>query len=311
MSIIISIGSGKGGTGKSTIAANLACVLARSGRRVCLADLDLGGADTHIQFGLFEPPRTLTDFITRRCDTLSEVLLTLDSVHGLQLLVGTGDTLQTANMNYQQKQRLLRALQTIDCDILLLDTGAGANYHVLDFFMAADIQVCTACPEATAIMDFYRFLQLATIRKALSSFLSGSEVGTALREHSFETLDQVFALAEKTQPGARHKAREALEFFNPLLIINRVGTNARLNQMKLRTLVAKYLGVNLPDLGEIPDDPAVSQALRHFLPVCEYAPDSPSARAITKIGTRLGKVVDLYGAKRRAAASTPAESESD
>jgi len=309
MSIIISIGSGKGGTGKSTIAANLACVLARSGRHVCLADLDLGGADTHIQFGLFEPPRTVTDFITRRCDTLSEVLQTLDNVHGLQLLVGTGDTLQTANMNYQQKQRLLRALQTIDCDILILDTGAGANYHVLDFFMAADIQVCVACPEATAIMDFYRFLQLATIRKALSSFLSGSEVGTALREHSFETLAQVFALAEETQPGARHKAREALEFFNPLLIINRVGGNARLNQMKLRTLVGKYLGVNLPDLGEIPDDPAVSQALRSFLPVCEYAPDSPSAQAMTKIGIRLGKVVNLYEAKRRAAAGSPPESD--
>jgi len=143
----------------------------------------------------------------------------------------------------------------------------------------------------------------------LSSFLSGSEVGTALREHSFETLAQVFALAEETQPGARHKAREALEFFNPLLIINRVGGNARLNQMKLRTLVGKYLGVNLPDLGEIPDDPTVSQALRSFLPVCEYAPDSPSAQAMTKIGIRLGKVVNLYEAKQRATAGSPAESD--
>jgi flagellar biosynthesis protein FlhG len=298
MSIIISIGSGKGGTGKSTIAANLACLLARSGRRVCLADLDLGGADTHIQFGLFEPTRTLTDFITRRANTLTEVLQTLGNVHGLQLLIGTGDTLQTANMNYQQKQRLLRGLQTIDCDILIIDTGAGANYHVLDFFMAGDIQICIACPEATAILDFYRFLQLATIRKALSGFLSGSEVGTVLRERSFETLAEVFALAEETQAGAKDRAREALEFFNPLLIINRVGSNARLNQMKLRTLVSKYLGVHLPDLGEIPEDPSVSQALRHFLPVCEYAPVSPSAEALTRIATRLGKVVDLYIAKR-------------
>lgn len=298
MSIIISIGSGKGGTGKSTIASNLGCLLARSGRRVCLADLDLGGADIHIQFGLFEPPRTLTDFVNRSVDDLSEVVIALDAMHGLQLLVGTGDTLQSANMNFQQKQRLLRALTGLDCDILLIDTGAGANYHVLDFFMAADIQICIACPETTAIMDFYRFLQLATIRKALSGFLSGSEVSNVLRDRSFQTLAEVFALAEELQPGAKQAAQQAMEFFNPLLITNRVGPNARLNQMKLRTLISRYLGVFLPDLGEVPEDPAIAQAQRSYLPVCEYAPQAASAQALKTIAQRLGKVVDLYLAKR-------------
>ncbi len=305
MAIIISIGSGKGGTGKSMIGANLACLLARAGRRVCLADLDLGGADVHIQFGLFEPQRSLTDFIERRVERLDEITHTLEQLHGLQLIVGTGETLQTANMNYQQKQRLLRAVQIIDTDILILDTGAGTNYHVLDFFMAADIQICIACPEPTSIMDFYRFLQLATIRKALSSFLSGSEVATVLRERSFQTLNEVFTLAEELQPGAKQKAQQALAYFNPLLIINRAGGNARLNLMKLRSLVNKYLGVYLPDLGEVPEDPAVGQALRHYLPVCEFAIASPASEALATIATRLGKVIDLYAQKRRAATADP------
>lgn len=299
MSIIISIGSGKGGTGKSMIAANLACLLARSGRRVCLVDLDLGGADTHIQFGLFDPSPTLTDFVSRTATDINDVVITLDTVHDLQLIIGTGDTLQTANMNYQQKQRLLRALGTIDTDILIIDTGAGTSFHVLDFFMAADIQICIVCPEPTTIIDFYRFLQLATIRKALSTFLSSSEVASVFRERTFQTLEEVFTLAEETQPGAREQVKEALEFFNPLLIINRAGTNARLNKLKLRSMVGKYLGVYLPDLGEIPEDAAIGKALAHFLPVCEDAPASPSAQALLAIADRLGKVVDLYVAKRR------------
>ena len=64
MATIISIASGKGGVGKSVIAANLALLLAKKGKRVTLADLDVGGADIHILFGLMNPPLTLTDFLS-------------------------------------------------------------------------------------------------------------------------------------------------------------------------------------------------------------------------------------------------------
>ena len=62
MAIIISVGSGKGGVGKSVIAANLALLIAKKGKRVTLVDLDIGGADIHILFGLMNPPLTLTAF---------------------------------------------------------------------------------------------------------------------------------------------------------------------------------------------------------------------------------------------------------
>jgi len=40
------------------IAANLAVLLAKKGKQVTLADLDIGGADIHILFGLMNPPLT-------------------------------------------------------------------------------------------------------------------------------------------------------------------------------------------------------------------------------------------------------------
>ncbi len=297
MTITISVGSGKGGTGKSMVIANIAMLLAKAGRRVCVIDLDVGGADIHILYGLFEPDRTLTDFITRKTEDINTLIHTLN-FYGIQLIPGTGDTLHTANMSFQAKKRILRSLATIDTDVLLIDVGAGTNYHALDFFMFADIQICVTSPEPTSIMDFYTFLQLATIRKALGSFLSMGEVGRTLRETKFDSLSEVFSMAESIQDGARAKAQLALTNFNPLLVVNKVGSGAKINLLKLRKLASKYLGIYLPDLGEIPYDETVDEALRAYMPVAEFAPDCPASLALSKTSEKLGKVIDLYVSKR-------------
>lgn len=300
MAITVSVGSGKGGTGKSMVLSNLALLLARSGRKVCIVDLDLGGPDAHILYGLFEPERTLTDFLTRKVEHISDVIHTFPAFNGVQLIPGTGNTLQTANMTYQQKQRLLRNLARIDTDVLLVDVGAGTSFHTLDFFMFTDIQLCVTSPEPTAIMDFYNFLQLATIRRALSSFLTQAEVTKEIREKKFTSLTEVLDMAEAIQPGARQKAQLALESFNPLLIVNKVGAGTRLNLLKLRKLASQYLGIYLPDLGEIPYDKTVYEAVRTFLPITEFAPSSPAAKALRESSIKLGKVIDLFIKKRSA-----------
>jgi flagellar biosynthesis protein FlhG len=70
-------------------------LLAQQGKRVVLADLDVGGADAHILFGMLNPPRTLTDFVERRVERLDAVLQQVSAHPFLQLIPGTGDTLAT------------------------------------------------------------------------------------------------------------------------------------------------------------------------------------------------------------------------
>jgi flagellar biosynthesis protein FlhG len=294
MAITVSVGSGKGGTGKSMVLANLALLLAREGRRVCIVDLDVGGANMHILFGLFEPKLSLTDFLSRKVDNLNETTHCFDSFYNLKLIPGTGDTLQTANMGYQEKMRLLRAISSIDADVVLIDVGAGTNFHSLDFFMSADLQICVTMPEPTAIMDFYRFIQLATLRKALSGFLSQSEVSKTLKQHNFQTIAEVFDLAEKIQEGSRLRIQEDLQSFHPLLIINNVVAGSKLNSLKLKKMASKYLGIYLPELGEVPTDDMVGRSLQAYMPICEYSPKARASLALLEISRKLSKVIDLF-----------------
>ncbi|MDE7140034.1 MAG: P-loop NTPase, partial [Treponemataceae bacterium] len=52
---IIPIASGKGGVGKSLLSANLSIALAQAGKKIILADLDLGASNLHLVLGQSSP----------------------------------------------------------------------------------------------------------------------------------------------------------------------------------------------------------------------------------------------------------------
>ncbi len=73
MTLNIAVHSFKGGTGKSTITANLAVSLALGGRRVGVLDLDLAGPGLHVLFEMKpdEIKRTLNDYLLGLCSSES------------------------------------------------------------------------------------------------------------------------------------------------------------------------------------------------------------------------------------------------
>lgn len=287
MAIIISVGSGKGGVGKSVIAANLALLIAKKGKRVTLVDLDIGGADIHILFGLMNPTPTLTDFLHRRIERLDDIAHTLPAHSGLTLIPGTGDTLATANMPYAKKKRLIRHLKDLQTDVVIVDIGAGTSYHALDFFLMADQHVTVATPDPTSVLDLYRFIKLAAIRRVLSSFLARGAMADALSDRDFCSVDEVLQAAGQTDEASRLVAETTLRTFQPALILNRLSGRAHVNVAALKKLLAEYIGGHLTLLGEIPDDPAMERAVRGYLPVADREPTSPAAMALAAIADTL------------------------
>ena len=293
MARLISVASGKGGVGKSVVVANLGLLLAKRGKRVVLADLDVGGANLHLLFGLLNPSRTLTDFLARRVDSLDQVLQRpMEALPSLTLLAGTGDTIGTANPPYAKKKRLIRHLQELDADLILVDVGAGTSYHALDFFLMADVHVAVATPDPTSVLDVYRFIKLAAIRRVLAAFLARDPVAEALSDRDFASVEEVLQAAGKADETGRTVAEKALQGFRPQLVVNRSSPRSRLNTLQLRKLLQEYVGGDLALLGELPEDEAVERSVRAYLPVAEFAPTSPASVAFDQIAARLLSTLD-------------------
>lgn len=307
MAILISVASGKGGVGKSVVAANLALALAKTERRVVLADLDVGGADAHIMFGELNPSVTLTDFLEKRVNRLEEVAIPVTFHPNLRLIAGTGETLATANMAHARKKRLMKHFQNLDADVVVLDIGAGTNYHALDFFLMADIHVVVATPDPTSVLDLYRFIKLAVIRRVLSYFLSRSPMPEVLANRDFTSMEEVMEVAGATDDEGREVAATALESLRPGLVINRSSSHAQVNVLYLRKILHQYVGGDLRLLGEIPEDPTVTQAVRKFLPVIEAAPTSDAAKGLLAVSAAVEQLVMEHDRTRVEEARQPVE----
>jgi flagellar biosynthesis protein FlhG len=223
---LVAIGGGKGGIGKSLVAATLGVELAGRGVRVVLADCDLGGANLHSLLGLDLPRVTLSDFVLRRVDDLAQLVVGTP-IAGLGLISGARNAIGAANPLYQQKQRLLRALSHLAAQVVILDLGAGSHNHVIDFFLKADVGVIVVVPEPTAVENAYRFLKAAFLRrvagldtifglKELVREAAQARLGTPL------TPAGLVAELQRRDPAVGDELARKLADFTPMLLVNQV-----------------------------------------------------------------------------------------
>ncbi|MDR7435779.1 MAG: MinD/ParA family protein [Armatimonadota bacterium] len=155
---VISIGSGKGGVGKTNLAVNLAIALARRGAQVVLVDADLGLANVDVVLGL-NPPYTL-DHVVRGERTLREVLV--GGPLEIQVLPGASGLPEMADLHPAKRRYLLQELEGLEesTDILLIDAAPGIGRQVLSFLLASDEVLIVTTPEPTAVTDAYALIKL-------------------------------------------------------------------------------------------------------------------------------------------------------
>jgi len=265
---IWSIGGGKGGIGKSLLAASLGAQLVRMGKRVVLVDADLGGANLHTCLGLAGPPLTLGDFIQRRVERIEDVAVETGRP-GLRLISGASDFLSAANINYAQKVRVLNRIRGLDVDVVLMDLGAGTAYNIIDFFLAADVSLLVVVPEPTSIENGYRFIKSALYRR-LRRAAEGDRVRRmvdsaidAKNASGLRTPLDLLAAVEREEPRAAEALRRELCAYQPRFVVNQVrgDADAAIGH-QLVTACARHLGIRAAYAGFVRYDDAVWRCVR-------------------------------------------------
>lgn len=156
---VLCVASGKGGTGKSIIASNLAVLRAKRGERVLLVDFDAGLANAHLLLGLapqYDLSHVLQGQISAR-DALVE------GPQGVSLLSGGVGRHILANPTRRELDRLFKALRPLEgaFDLLLIDHGAGLGFATITHLAATSTLLLVTNPEVTALSDSYALYKRA------------------------------------------------------------------------------------------------------------------------------------------------------
>lgn len=161
---IIMVTSGKGGVGKSIIAANIAVLLAKTGKSVLLFDADVGFANSDILLGV-TPKNTLKDFFLNKKDLRDIVYPTK---YGVWLLSSGADVQDIVVFKSESKNRLfgdfLRFAQSMD--YIIIDTGTSMSYfdELRGLYEVIDSLILVTTGEPTALMNTYTIAKLMAMR---------------------------------------------------------------------------------------------------------------------------------------------------
>ena len=156
MGIVVTITSGKGGTGKTSITGGVAASLALMGRRVLCIDMDLGLRNLDISLGLSD--RALMDFsdvALGRCP-LARAAVDHPDLKGLSLL--TAPMSLPANLTTDKIRALLRTARSM-YDYILIDSpaGLGTGFHLA--ICGADRALVVATSDASSLRDAQRTVE--------------------------------------------------------------------------------------------------------------------------------------------------------
>ena len=251
---VITIGSGKGGVGKTAVAVNLAIALHRRGARVTVVDGDLGTANVDVVCGL--SPSLRLDGALREAVAGARAAdlapCSADTPYGFRLVAGIAGVARGADLSGQERRALVDGLASLDgeADIVIIDAGAGIGAATRSLMLAADLPLIIATPEPASVADAYGLLKSLRVE------------------------------------GLRSNA-------TPRLVLNQVGSRAERDAVhaRLNAVAQRFLRIELPLIGSVGWDRDAMLAARVRRPLLSISGKSIARRDLGEIADAVARLI--------------------
>ena len=283
------IAGGKGGTGKSTLTANVGVGLSLLGYKVILVDGDLGGADLHLFFDQISPSRNLCSFLSKDVKSLKDTLLPTPN-ENLRIVCGGNELVGMANLSYMTKAKLIRHTRALDADFVLIDLGAGSAYNTIDLFTLSNDGIIVCTPEPQARLDAYCFIKNTVYRKLRQLFGKDEELKDLLGKFSRNQgkksgkIIELLSSIGQIRPQIAEQASGMLRGYQPKLILNRVRTKRHIEDVnRFVSLVSEYLATEISYVGYVRNDESILDACERRRPVLLESPKCSASTDLYKV----------------------------
>jgi flagellar biosynthesis protein FlhG len=185
---VISITSGKGGVGKSTVSANMAYTLSQAGFKVAILDADIGLANLDVMFNVKINKNIL--HLLKGQATFKEIAIEIND--NLTLIPGeSGEEI----FNYSDEfdfEKFFNEISVLkNLDFLIIDTGAGIGDNIRRFLEAADEIVVVTVPDPAAITDAYATIKIIAKQRDNINLVINQVQGQKEAQSIFSKIEKV------------------------------------------------------------------------------------------------------------------------
>ena len=165
---VLAVSSGKGGVGKTTIVANLACALSKRGKKVLVVDTDLGLNNIDILLGLTSKKHI--GHVLSGKSNVEDIIL--HGPEGIHVLPAGNGLQELTQLEPEKKMTLMGELDRIsgDYEFLIFDTSAGISSNVTFFCSAAHEIFLIATTEPTSLTDVYALMKVLHTKHSQKHF---------------------------------------------------------------------------------------------------------------------------------------------
>ncbi len=268
---VIAVASGKGGVGKSTVAANLACAMARQGKKVGLLDLDIYGPSLPIVLGINEQPQMTQDKKLVPLQKFGMEVMSFGFISGNDTPV-----IWRGPLVSRMTEQFFRDVAWGELDVMILDLppGTGDVQLTLTQKLKMSGAVIVTTPQDIALAD---------VRKGADMF----------RKVNTPVLGVVENMSGLALEGTVEGDISSLSLNGESVSVDDSGNfSLTMDLFKTGGGMKESERLGVPLLGKIPISADIMTATDSGTPIAESSPESPIGKIYHQIAQTLLSTID-------------------